>query len=651
MPRLTLPSVAMGLMRPRTLAFACVLAAAGAASGACGNTPLERVPPVVRSVDNELQIQGEVCTSPPADAVFPVKILFLVDVSGSMIVTDPADVRVHAVTDVIQKYQGLPGVEFGVITFSSAIVNLTNGFTNSPDIGSISTALAQADNLTDDQGVLGAAYETLTTDMLQSTPAERARSKYIIILFSDGTPDPVCSADTTPCGTTTCAPHSHCDPTTILAANSQQQEQYTCNPDYMICTVPKMMWGSAFNPPLDPSLYPQLQAGANYNTTPQILASVDEIMALQNQYHVGSIEIDTNFLFPIAALSNPLAVPFALDRPAGDALLSAIAQAGNGTFQEFTADTQINFLNINFAAIQVQNSVVATYASNQSAVETGSALAADTDSDGLTDAEETSLGTCAALSAKCPTPGDSDKDGYSDLIEVLYKTSGFDPLDPTKPATPCAMPGTDSDGDGLMDCEETFLKTDPLNVDTDGDLLSDLVEIRNGMDPLDPTDAHGDINRDGILNLNEIQIGLNPSAQVTYAERQFAFTYNLNPVAAAPGSKEQGCYQFDVAHMRLVTTGNTAVGAQGINRIYYDIFETAEDSPTNFATVRRACADVLFIDGEFKLPLTGAVNFVDTDFIDIANFDPTMNCKNLSAGFELDGGPIGEAGPADGGSD
>jgi len=226
MPRLTLPSVATRLMRPRTLAFACVLAAAGAASQACGNTPLERVPPVVRSVDNELQIQGEVCTSPPADAVFPVKILFLVDVSGSMIVTDPADVRVHAVTDVIQKYQGLPGVEFGVITFSSAIVNLTNGFTNSPDVGSISTALAQADNLTDDQGVLGAAYETLTTDMLQSTPAERARSKYIIILFSDGTPDPVCSADTTPCGTTTCAPHSHCDPTTILAANSQQQEQY-----------------------------------------------------------------------------------------------------------------------------------------------------------------------------------------------------------------------------------------------------------------------------------------------------------------------------------------------------------------------------------------------------------------------------------------
>ena len=53
------------------------------------------------------------CPLPPSDAVFPVKILFLVDVSGSLVVTDPADVRGSAVTQVIQKYQGLPpGVEF-----------------------------------------------------------------------------------------------------------------------------------------------------------------------------------------------------------------------------------------------------------------------------------------------------------------------------------------------------------------------------------------------------------------------------------------------------------------------------------------------------------------------------------------------------------
>src|SRR5271170_3170586 len=87
----------------------CLLVlAVSLASTYCSNVPLQRVPPPVKVIDNELEIQGEVCPTPPADAVFPVKVLFLVDVSGSLIVTDPADVRVQAVSEVIQKYQGLP---------------------------------------------------------------------------------------------------------------------------------------------------------------------------------------------------------------------------------------------------------------------------------------------------------------------------------------------------------------------------------------------------------------------------------------------------------------------------------------------------------------------------------------------------------------
>jgi len=615
------------------------LVAVALAVSSCSDPPLNRLPPPVIAIDNELELVGEVCPTPPADAVFPIKILFLVDVSGSMVVTDPADVRATAVTEVINKYQGLPGVEFAVVTFSSAIVNVTGGFVQSPDLGTIATALGQNDDLTDYQGALATVDEVLTDDMVKSTPAERARTRYIVIMFTDGTPDPLCSADTTPCGSTACDPHTHCDPTTILDANDQQQEQYTCDPDYLICTVPKANWASAFNPPVDPSLYGQLQNGANYNTSPQLLTSVDQIIALQGQYHVGSIELDTNFLFPADALSNPLAVPFDLDRPAGEALLKAMASAGNGSFQEFTADTQINFLNINFASLQVKNDVVQTYASNQSAIETGIASESDTDSDGLTDEQERSLGTCVGIGPNCSNPADSDGDGYRDFLEVLYKSSGFDPLDPNKPAARCENPGVDSDGDGLMDCEETFIKTDPLNPDTDGDLISDWLEVENGMNPLDPTDAYGDINRDGILNLNEIKIGLSPSAPISLSERPFALTYALTSESGSP------CYQFDVQHIRLQTTALNDIGQLGGNRIYYDIVETAEDSPANFATVRRACADVLY-DGVSKIPLTGVVRFTDSDFVDISQFDPNTNCKDLTEGVVFGvtpgyGGPDG----------
>jgi|HubBroStandDraft_2_1064218.scaffolds.fasta_scaffold68317_1 uncharacterized protein YegL len=621
-------------------------------AASCSNPPLERPPPPVITVDNELTVEGQVCSSPPSNAVFPVKILFLVDVSGSLIVTDPAKVRVQGINAVINKYQGLPGVEFGVVTFSSTIVNVTNGFTDEPDLSTIDIAISQSDNLTDTQGAFASAYEIISSDVLKSTPAERARSKYIIILFTDGIPDPLCSADKTPCGGSFCKPHTHCNPTTILSSSSKQVEHYECDQDYLVCTVPRKDWASAFSPPVPTKYYPQLMAGGNYNTTPQILAAVHQIMALQSEYHIGSISVNTDFLFPVNALSNPLAAPFDLDRPAGDALCKSIAEAGNGVFQEFTDDSQISFLNVSFASLQVNNSIVQSYVTNQMTQEIGSGLVLDSDGDGLTDTQEAALGTCAALSAKCPTPWDSDGDGYSDFIEAKYRTSGFDPLDPNKPATPCPAKGQDSDGDGLMDCEETFLKTSPLNADTDGDFLSDLQEVRHGMDPLNPADAHGDINRDGILNEPEIKMGLSPTAQVAASEMSYAYGEQFVP-QATNGADTGTCYDFSIQHIRLLTTPATPATPEGYNRIYYDVFETAMDSPTVFSTVRRACVDALYLDGKYKSPLTGVVNFADSDFVDIRQFDPSRDCKDLTKGISIvDGGVVfGDGATGSGGGD
>ncbi|WP_228559412.1 MULTISPECIES: Ig-like domain-containing protein [Myxococcus] len=91
-------------------------------------------------------------------------------------------------------------------------------------------------------------------------------------------------------------------------------------------------------------------------------------------------------------------------------------------------------------------------------------VAVDTDGDGLTDAEEVVLGTD-------PTNPDTDGDGLPDGIEV--NTAGTDPLD------------DDSDDDGILDGNEDANhngivddgETDPNNWDTDGDLLSDGLEL------------------------------------------------------------------------------------------------------------------------------------------------------------------------------
>src|SRR5207237_7093916 len=137
----------------------------------------------------------------------------------------------------------------------------------------------------------------------------------------DGTPDPVCSAKPTPCAATMCMTHEYC---AVPMKNR-------CDTEYDICTIPKENWKDAFDPPLDPSLYPGLTAGADYNQPYQILHQVDDIIALQDFYRVGEIRVHTGFLFDPAAASDPLAAPFNLDHDPGVAILSAIAMPRMGT--------------------------------------------------------------------------------------------------------------------------------------------------------------------------------------------------------------------------------------------------------------------------------------------------------------------------------
>jgi hypothetical protein len=166
------------------------------------------------------------------------------------------------------------------------------------------------------------------------------------------------------------------------------------------------------------------------------------------------------------------------------------------------------------------------------------------------------------------------------------------------------------------------------------------------MNPLDPTDAFGDINRDGILNEAEIKMGLSPTAQVSSTELPTAISYEFNAQAADGGSSNGTCYDFSVEHLRLLTPAKTTAVEEGYNRIYYDVYQTAVDTPTTYASVRRACADVLFVDGKVKAPLTGTVSFVDSDFVDISSFNPSLNCKDLTKGVVFDAGIAGDAGVA-----
>ncbi len=59
---------------------------------ACNRTKLEQMPPEpIGDRDDKVRIDGSFCTSPPGELGYPVRVLFIVDASDSMEVTDPVD--------------------------------------------------------------------------------------------------------------------------------------------------------------------------------------------------------------------------------------------------------------------------------------------------------------------------------------------------------------------------------------------------------------------------------------------------------------------------------------------------------------------------------------------------------------------------------
>ena len=90
---------------------------------------------------------------------------------------------------------------------------------------------------------------------------------------------------------------------------------------------------------------------------------------------------------------------------------------------------------------------------------------------------------------------DADRDLIPDSVEVA---EGLDPQDPSDAAA-------DLDGDGLASLREFYIGTAPLAADTDGDGLSDGDEVALGTDPL-VADTDGDTVSDG----TEVASGMDP---------------------------------------------------------------------------------------------------------------------------------------------
>ena len=154
------------------------------------------------------------------------------------------------------------------------------------------------------------------------------------------------------------------------------------------------------------------------------------------------------------------------------------------------------------------------------------------------------------IPANLPVPGDLDGDGLSDSLEMAI---GTDPLD------------IDSDDDGLTDYQEVAWDgnaaaytvgedPNPLKFDTDGDGVGDGTESLAGTDPLDDTDAlvWGDIDNNGDVNAADVLLATRAAlGMLTLDDAQLA-RGNVAPlVGGQPASAPDD--DFNVADLLLIT--------------------------------------------------------------------------------------------------
>jgi hypothetical protein len=171
---------------------------------------------------------------------------------------------------------------------------------------------------------------------------------------------------------------------------------------------------------------------------------------------------------------------------------------------------------------------------------------ADDDNDGIADTTETAGPPCASASGPTdPLKLDTDGDLVADGFECLVGT------DPANSASkPPTSPSPDNDHDGLANGVETALGTNPNAFDTDGDGISDGVEVKAWRSNPLVQDSDGDGCKDG----REIA-SVNDDRNVTAAD--------LGLVAAhfGPSTSPNYVLGFDVSRDGSITAGDLGLVA------------------------------------------------------------------------------------------
>lgn len=467
-----------------------------------------------RKEADRLALTGRVCTEDPIEARFPLRVILLVDQATGLLYSDfdAASQRVDILRELVQIGVGNPELQFAVVGFAGRPQKLapTEGdFTRNPgELFNAVTNLSLPENCVaaDLCRDLPEAIRTART-LIEGDLATSPAGKRVLtqyVVLNIVAGPPVPLTDGAAC----------------------------CPPDDVQCQDANMgpSWGC--------------ETRSNADAIASIKDLVLDAGAAGLRYHT----------IQLASANAPMG-----ENDEIQTMLQEMAFAGGGTFQRFDNIAGLSLPAVNVLSLRTVLESKLLIAANVNAIPGPDGPELDSDGDGLTDEEELNNGTS-------PTLRDSDGDGVSDSVEV------FSGLDPLLNEVPRACEGVnlaaDRDLDGLTDCDELLLGTEPTLVDSDGDGLPDRLEVVGSIDYVAP-DAEADTDGDGVNNGDEIAQHSDPRSTDVRLHLPFGYRYEIED----EGFTTELFAQDPTSITGLIFTHVSGGTTPGLGTLYYNAQE------------------------------------------------------------------------------
>lgn len=530
------------------------------------------------SADRMVSFVGRFCTLGASEVVRPIKILIAMDASQSMRVSDPDGARARATAQLISTLPGDAEVYISVMLFAGSTTAFLTGTQSSI-------------------GGTGGSYIRVR-DM---TEADKLGLMNQILNFT--TPDP--NRDAT--DFVKALSEIYAEVNADIANGSRQGD------------VALGRYSVIFLSDGHPT----------FNQDDELLQGDAVVRIRQLKDIAEDVRFNTVHVFnpaqPVSSVcdfSGTAGCPMLIINQDADRL-AKMAELGGGDFRDFRNNEPINFLNFRYGQVRRSYEIKDWVATNYSAPPNSPLEAADTDGDGLTDAEEDTLTTN-------PNLKDTDGDGFSDGVEVYFGRLGgsFNPIgfqqpDGTglDPGCPVELRGVDADCDGIFDCDEQLVGTSSSSVDTDGDGLPDGAEWQMKTQAA-TDDRDKDTDVDGLSNRDEVRMHTDPALVDTSSLSVNGYRYSMTE-DGPPDALGRQCYNIKVENIALANTraypapGGGFIRGAGYNDLMLSFSMVPADSPSAMTSVRsvRVQTPRYPVSG-IKSPVDGVIPVRPEDFVD-----------------------------------